>query len=154
MVDYARHLKNENNFSCYNFFYKYYLRGENFQSGIEVVKKSALKSIDNILLNREISLSKALEYIRPFYIFGEPSSFKISFEILKFLKYDECFDVSNKMNQIKLCFEYAYCVEKGVKCVPDLGYAVQIYDILLSDSIINDDKIKVTKILLRIAKIF
>ena len=130
------------------------MRGENFKSGIEAVKKRALNSIDNILLNREISLSKALEFIRPFYIFGEPDSFKLSFEILKFLKYDECFDVSNKMNQMRLCFEYAYCVEKGVKCVPDLSYAVQIYETLLKESLVYDDRIKTTKILLRIAKIF
>jgi hypothetical protein len=94
---------------------------------METVQKKALNSIDNVLINREICLFKALEYIRPYYIFGEPGSYKISFEILKYLKYEECFDVSYKMNSIRLCFEYAYCIEKGVKCDQNIEFAVDIY---------------------------
>jgi hypothetical protein len=73
---------------------------------------------------------------------------------MKFLKVEDCYSVALKMNQVRLCLEYGYCLEKGIKQPSDVESAVQIYKHLLKESLINDDKINLAKILLRFARIF
>ena len=49
--------------------------------------------------------------------------------------------------------EYAYCLEKGIKHPVDLEFAVEIYKHILKESLINDDRIKLAKVLMRFARI-
>jgi len=49
--------------------------------------------------------------------------------------------------------EYAYCLEKGIKNPVDLEFAVEIYKHILTESLINDDRIKLAKVLTRFARI-
>ena len=154
IFDFSTFLVNKKNLYAYQFFFKHYLRCDNYKSGIEKIENRTLNPIDNILITRELCLASALKYIRPMYILGVPSSFKPAFELLKFLKYEECYDVAGMMNEMNLCFEYAYCVEKGIKTPQNLGLAVEIYDTLLKNAWIDKEKIKAVKIVQRIGKIY